>query len=72
MNIREHLGWIFTRWHFWMLVAAYSLWTIIKDTREFGELIPAVLVGNVAGSFIFMFIIYIVVRFIVVMVGKKK
>lgn len=69
--MKEHLKWIVTRWHFWVLVAAYFLFGIIRDYEEFGFSGP-IIIGDFFGSFIFFFIPYAFFRGILWLAGKTK
>ena len=72
MAIKDQIKWIFTRTHFWIIVAIYSAWGIYADIDLFGGFYPSIIIGSIFGNIVFIFICYAILRIIYLKFRKKE
>lgn len=72
MAIKDHIKWILTRSHFWIVVSIYSIINLIRDYRIYGHFNPFISSGTIIGTFIFVFIIYAILKTIHVFASRRK
>ena len=68
--MKEGLKWIITRWHFWLLVFVSFLWNVRGQSNEFGKLFISEYLGILFASFVIIFIIYGIIRFLSYLIEK--
>lgn len=71
MAIKDHIKWILTRSHFWIVLAFWAAWDIYTNYDLYGGN-KFVIIGSIFGTFIFVFVIYSILRTIRVFVSRRK
>lgn len=66
----EVLKWVLTKWHFWTILIVYTLFSWIREYHDAG-FYGAVFLGIFLGSFVFIYLLYLIGRSVVYQKGKN-
>lgn len=67
MAVKESIKWILTRVHFWIVFVLWAAWDLYANYDLYGNnfSIPF-MIGSIFGTFVFVFLIYVVL-----LIGRK-